>query len=212
MRKAIASIGTGPHERLLRLAARSFRPYARRHGYDLHLHTGLLDASRPAPWSKVLILRELLADYDLVVWLDSDLVIVDPRDDIAAALPDGRFLGLVEHATKQGSMPNSGVMVLRAGESAAAFLDDVWAQADLTDHVWWENAAICRLLGYELGPPVRLAQPTPLLRDGTELLDGRWNSIPDAPARGPLIRHYPGYRWQVRAAFMLRDLVLRRRR
>ena len=55
--KAIASIGTGPHERLLRLAARSFRPFARRHGYDLHLaHRGGRPA-RPAPWSKVPILQ-----------------------------------------------------------------------------------------------------------------------------------------------------------
>src|SRR5690348_12463405 len=97
MSRAIASIGTGPHERLLRLAARSFRPYAERHGYELHLHTDVVDASRPAPWSKVPILRELLDRHDTVVWLDSDLVVVDPRADIAADVPADRFLALVEH-------------------------------------------------------------------------------------------------------------------
>ena len=38
-----------------------------------------------------------------------------------------------------------------------------------------------------------------------------WNAIPDAPAPKPRIRHYPGYSPKTRAAFMLRDLVLRRR-
>lgn len=211
MTKAIASIGTGPHRHLLRLASQSFRPYARRHGYELHLHTVAVDDSRPAPWSKVRILCDLLDEHELVVWLDSDLVIVDPREDLADALPPDRFLGLVEHRTREGSMPNSGVLVLRSCEGARAFLDDVWEQEDLTHHVWWENAAICRLLGYDLGPPIRLAAPTPLLTDHTSLLDGRWNSIPESPAGRPRIRHYPGYRWQVRAAFMLRDLALRRR-
>jgi hypothetical protein len=211
VRKAIASIGTGPHRHLLRLAARSFRPYARRHGYELHLHTATVDGSRPPAWSKVPILRGLLESNDLVVWLDSDLVIVDPRDDLADALPADRFLGLVEHRTKEGRVPNSGVLVLRACEQARTFLDDVWDQEDLVDHVWWENAAIARLLGYDLGPPVRLADPTPLLTEHTALLDEHWNSIPDASVVQPRIRHYPGYRWQVRAAFMLRDLGLRRR-
>lgn len=211
MRKALVSIGTGPHRYLLRLAARSFRPYARRHGYTLHLRTTADDGSRPAAWAKVPLLRRLLEDNDVVVWLDADLVIIDLRDDIAESLPAQRFLGLVEHRTKEGAIPNTGVLVLRSGDPSRSFLDDVWSQEDLVDHPWWENAAIARLLGYDLGPPVRLVVPTAFMTEHTVLLDGRWNSIPDAPARHPRIRHYPGYRWQVRGALMLRDLALRGR-
>jgi hypothetical protein len=204
-RRAIASLGAGPHEKLLRLASRSFGPFARRHGYDLHLHTEATEPSRPAPWSKIPILRELLERYETVVWLDSDLVIVDPRDD----LPRPGFMALVEHTTKEGRMPNSGVWVLRSGEATRRFLDEVWAQDDLVDHQWWENAAICRLLGYTLDP-VGPGAPTAWL-ERTTFLDPRWNSIPDAPAPRPRIRHYPGYSVKTRAAFMTRDLLLRRR-
>jgi hypothetical protein len=210
MSRAIASIGTGPHERLLKLAARSFRPYAKRHGYELQLHTEVVDASRPAPWSKVKILRDLLERHETVVWLDSDLVILDPRADIAADAPPDRFLALVEHRIGGACFPNTGVMVLRP--EARAFLDEVWAQEDLIDHRWWENAAICRLLGYELEPEPHPARETALARDHTHWLDPRWNSIPDAPAPQPRIRHYPGYKTRTRRAFMLRDLVVRRRR
>jgi hypothetical protein len=208
-RKAIVSLGCGPQALLLRLAACSFRPYAARHGYALELRTEVLDRSRPAPWSKVVLLRELARRYELLLWLDADLVIVDRSLDIAEELEEGRFLYLAEHATKEGRMPNSGVMLLRGGEPTIEFLEEVYAQEDLVEHRWWENAAICRLLGYRLDP-VGPGAPTPLLSERTKLISSRWNSIPDAPAPHPRIRHYPGYSLKVRGALMVRDLLLRR--
>ncbi|MEA2313549.1 MAG: hypothetical protein QOI03_241 [Solirubrobacteraceae bacterium] len=209
MRKAIVSLGAGPQSRLLRLASRSFRRYAARHGYELDLHTELLDRERPAPWSKVLALRRLAQTHDVLLWLDADLVIVDPSHDIADELEDGRFLYMVEHRTKEGRMPNSGVMLLRGGSETIGFLDDVYAQEDLINHRWWENAAICRLLGYGLDP-VAPGPPSRLLAEHTRFISPRWNSIPDAPSSKPRIRHYPGYSLKVRMALMARDELLRR--
>jgi hypothetical protein len=209
MSKVIASLGTGPQSRLLKLASRSMRRYAARHGYELELGTETLDSARPAAWSKVVMLRRLASSHDVVLWLDADLVIVDPSLDIASELEEGRFLYLVEHSTKEGRMPNSGVMLLRGGDDTVSFLEDVYAQEDLVNHHWWENAAICRLLGYRLDPPGPDAPTTPLL-DRTKFISPRWNSIPDAPAERPRIRHYPGYSLKVRAAFMARDELFRR--
>jgi hypothetical protein len=211
VRKALVSLGAGPQERLLALAARSFRPYAARHGYDLHLRTSADAGGRPAPWAKIRLLQALQDRYDVLVWLDADLVVVDHARDLAEELVPGRFLHLVEHATAAGRMPNSGVLLLRTGPECTSFLADVWAQEDLTHHRWWENAAICRLLGYGLDP-VGPGEPTPLLRDHTAFLDPRWNSIRDAPAPRPRIRHYPGHSLKVRAAFMARDLAVARLR
>ena len=45
-------------------------------------------------------------------------MIVDARED----LPAPALMALVEHTTKEGRMPNSGVWVLRAGEDAQRFL------------------------------------------------------------------------------------------
>jgi hypothetical protein len=209
MRKTIVSLGVGPQARLLALASRSFRPYAARHGYELALSREILDPSRPAPWSKIVLLRKLASKYDILLWLDADLVIVDRSVDIADELEDERYLYLAEHQTREGRMPNSGVMLLRGGEQTVAFLDEVYAQRDLIHHRWWENAAICRLLGYNLDP-VAPGDPTPLLTDWTKLISPRWNAIPDSPVRDPRIRHYPGYSLKVRAALMTRDLLLRR--
>lgn len=204
-RKALVSIGTGPQRKLLSLSRRTFAPYAERHGYELVLRTDRVDTTRPPAWSKIKLLRELALDYDVLVWLDCDLMIVDSRADIAAELDREHLLCLVEHDLGEHRMPNSGVMVLRGGEQAAAFLDDVWAQEQYAEHRWWENAAICHLLGYELDPP-RAVRHTPLSRS-TKLLSPRWNAIRNAPVRRARIRHYPGYSLKTRMAFMLRDLV-----
>jgi hypothetical protein len=210
MRKVIVSLGAGPQSRLLRLASRSFRRYADEHGYELDLRTTIADPSRPAPWSKVPMLRARARTHDAILWLDADLVIVDRSVDIVEELEEERFLYLVEHETGEGRMPNSGVMLLRGGEQTVAFLDQVYAQEDLIDHRWWENAAICRLLGYQLDP-IGPGVPTPLLSEHTKLISPRWNSIPDAPATKPRIRHYPGYSLKTRAVLMARDELLRRR-
>lgn len=199
--RVIASLGAGPQESLLRLARRTIEPYAERHGYELSLHTQVMDSSRPAPWSKIRILRELVERYELVVWLDADLVIVDARVDIASELEEGRFLYLVEHRHSDWSMPNTGVMMLRGGAEAARFLDETWSLERYVDHRWWENAAVCELLGYELDPP-RPTRSTPLLEQ-TKLISPRWNSIVDAHVRNARIRHFPGYAPRTRRALML---------
>jgi hypothetical protein len=199
--RVIVSMGVGPQERLLQIARRTIEPYARRHGYDLDLHTQLDEAPRPASWMKVPILRRLVERYELVVWLDADVVIVDGRVDIASELDDEHFLFLAEHSKEDSQMPNAGVIMLRSGEQAAGFLDTLWAMDRYVDHQWWENAAICELLGYELDPP-RPAHQTPLLEQ-TKLISPRWNTIVGDGVRGARIRHFAGYKTRTRAALML---------
>jgi hypothetical protein len=199
--RAIASLGIGSHERLLKIAARSFRPYAKRHGYDLHLHTQSADPSRSPHWTKIRILRDLVERYETVVWLDSDLVIVDGRKDIADELEPDRFLYLVEHAYNDERVPNTGVMLLRSGPMAERFLDDAWALEEHLDHEWAEQGAIMELLGYDLQrkrPGTETAY-----RAHTKLISPRWNSVFFAPARRPRIRHLAAWPPRTRTAAML---------
>jgi galactosyl transferase GMA12/MNN10 family len=203
--KAILSIGAGPQRALLAISKRTFSPYARRHGYDLLLYSEPPPVDRPLPWAKIALLREAVRQYEVLLWLDADLMIVDQTVDIATELEPGRFLYLVEHRYDGTRMPNSGVMLIRSGVEAEAFLDEVWGQSQFAHHKWWENAAICHVLGYELDPPSPRHE-TPFLA-ATKLLSPRWNSVPDAPAVTPRIRHYPGYSVKVRLALMLRDLL-----
>jgi hypothetical protein len=203
--RVIASLGAGPQASLLALARRTIEPYAQRHGYELHLRTQTPDCGRPAPWAKIQILRQLVASYELVIWLDADLVIVDPREDIADELSKDKLLYLVEHRHRNWRMPNTGVMMLRGGQQSGELLDSIWRQEHYIEHRWWENAAVCDLLGYELDPP-RPARETRLLHQ-TKFISPRWNWIADARVRRPRIRHFPGYAVRTRRALMLAATV-----
>ena len=196
----LCSLGAGPQRRLLALARPTFRAYAERHGYALHLHTEVLDSERPPPWTKVILLRRLLADHDEVLWIDADALVVDPSRDLADEVPPDRFLAMVQHRYGDALKPNTGVMLIRAGEPARALLERVWDATDLIEHRWWENAAVLRLLGYGLDPP-RLERPTAFYA-GTHFLGNEWNSIRDDPAPRPRIRHYPGWSLKTRFALM----------
>lgn len=187
MRKAIATFGTGPAAQTLAVAMPTFRDYAQRHGYDLLTDVGD-SRGRPLPWGKIPLLQDLLRRYDFVFWVDADAIIVDGSIDIECVVPADAYQGfaLVEQS------PCTGVWALRAGERTQSFLAEVWAQADLIDHHWWEQAAVTRLLGWELGVYPSLKERDTKWCPGAFLLDPEWDLVPKyagryRPAR---IRHY----------------------
>lgn len=186
--RAICSLATGDAYRaLLARSALSYERYARRWGWDLVLSTEDFADGRPPSWSKIPLLRSLMDQYEWVLWLDADVVIVDLEADIGNEIRSGSDLYLTEHHTDGGYTANAGVMLIRSTDWARSFLDDVWARADCVDHPWWENAAILELLGYSLTSP-RLVRPTTWLRR-TRFLDVRWNSIEIDRADRPAFVH-----------------------
>ena len=77
MRAALATIGTGRQAALLKRRGPLFTDYARQHAYELVIGDGVMPEPRPPQWAKVTLLRRLVDDYDLVLWLDADLMILD---------------------------------------------------------------------------------------------------------------------------------------
>ena len=203
-RRVLATMGLGRHEELLEIALPSFEAYASRHGYEICLPEG-----DPAPdrshkqWAKVAFLNQLLPECEMVVWVDSDAVIVDPTWDMADELPASASLGLVDHHYGGQSVPNTGVMAIRGGAWAEEFFAEVWACTQYLETPWYDNAAVLHLMGYRLdlegdnreclaGPPTRWS-------GGIHLMDLAWNSIPEDPAPEPRIVHVTtAHSWETR--------------
>jgi hypothetical protein len=203
-RRAICSLATGDYRSLLARSALSFQRYADRWGWDLVLSTEDLADGRPEPWAKIPLVRSLLADYDWVLWLDADVVIVDLEADIGQEIEADRDLYLVEHNWSQYTA-NTGVFMLRSSDFARALLDQVWASKRYIDHPWWENAAVLALLGYGL-EPARLVEPTPWLAR-TKLIDLRFNSVEVDRARRPAFVHRGLRETPVRLRLLTGDLA-----
>jgi hypothetical protein len=132
-------------------ALESKRKYAERHGYT-YIQGGeeFWNRERPIPWSKVdFVLKQLTEHCDGTLFFlsDADVLITNPElrleENVVPLLPDNKDLLMTIDAC--GHL-NSGNMLMRN----SAWLRDWWKrvadQKDLLYHIWWENAAMIRLL------------------------------------------------------------------
>lgn len=154
--------------------------YARRHGMDFDcVNLGFVGVAPPS-WMKLPHLGSALADgYDKVLWVDADIVIVKSADNILDEVPDDAWQALVRHKTECGAVPNCGLWVVT--QPMRQVFKTAWDEYldEYRNHSWWEQAAILRLMGYEVTPKPEAnpGEPTPLA-EHTHYLHSRWNHHP----------------------------------
>ena len=180
--KAIATFGVGACEPQLEYSLPTFKAFSKRHGYDLYKLDEISKARHPM-WYKIPLLIDLLKTYDEVLWLDSDVVIVDGRDDIP--FPADYWQAMVFHHTGDGEVPNTGVWYLR--KPMVEYLEIAWTKTQYLNSWWRDQSAIICQMGYvDVRRPVYLGEPTELY-NRTYQLDNNWNvhcwdvPIPDKP-------------------------------
>jgi len=216
-RRVLCCGATGDHQTLLDVTGVTMVAYARRHRWDLVFSRENLAGQRPGAWNKIALAQGLLEEYAVVGWIDADAIIVDLAEDLGTELDDQHDFYLV--AQRDGIPPtevlNSGVFMVKDTRRGKRFLAEIWAQEDLVHHRWWENAAIMRLLGWDLdAEPVHPTGDTEW-SECVKFIDPAWNSIPwFGRASRPRVNHYGGLAVPRRRLLMLDDLtttVVRRR-
>jgi hypothetical protein len=144
------AIGSDFKKSLVR-ALDSKRSYAARHGY-IYREGGEehWDRERPIPWSKIpFVLSELARlPEGALIWLsDADVLITNPalriEDQMGSLLPDGKDMLLCIDSC--GHI-NSGNILMRNTSWTRDYWKRVGEQTDLLYHIWWENAAMIKLL------------------------------------------------------------------
>lgn len=210
MRRAIVTYAAGAHEELLDVALPTYKAFADRHGYDLHVGRKVCDL--PPAWNKIPLLLKALTvgAYDEVVWFDCDLVVVDPTSDFPQ-LHDDDVHALVRHFEDCSEVPNSGVWRVR--RDAIPLLNKMMELEVFENHGWWEQAALMTLMGYCVPPEgskfkdtkCRCVRPT-VWYDRCEFMRLCWNSHPQYRSDHPRIIHcsYPDMPRRLR---VMRELV-----
>jgi hypothetical protein len=207
-RKALATIGTGAMRPVLDESLHTFRRFGERHGYDVIVGGEEAIEDRAPAWSKVVLLRRLLENYDYVLWIDADAIILDDTVDPASLFAEGDYQALVRYRWNEEECACTGVWLLRSVEKAVAFLDAVWSSGDgyLRLHPW-EQAAAMRLLGYSVDPDRFVAATE--WTNGTLWLANEWDTIPAFTPKRRLvqckIRHYARESHRVRRQQMRTD-------
>lgn len=195
MRRALLTFGLDePYRRISLMTAPLMLKYAARHGYDFIMPNSEpeslqyykhRDVYRQKPsWLKVIFIAELLADYDTVLWLDSDIVVQDMYDDIDNSVDRDSLFGISLHqADPYGRCPNCGVWLVRGSDETCELLGRMMSRnpADhpLTFRTWEQGALILEMgggsdpNGSPVGFPVVLPEAYPF--KWTEL-GQRWNA------------------------------------
>jgi hypothetical protein len=210
MKKVIVTLASGTHNSYLEMSRSRLIEYGKKHNYDVQVIDEVLTIDRPPAWSKILLVQKLLKAYDIVLWIDSDAVIIDSSTDILNEIDlDKTELALVEHKYAGQTHPNCGVMLFRRTESILRFLDLVWEQVDLINHPWWEQAAILRCLGIDSETlPIGPGNIASRISIDVKFLDKKWNAIrQDYPRDNVKIRHFAGEPHEIRN-FLIASLTL----
>jgi hypothetical protein len=158
--------------------------------YGLRILAASVRTEEPPSWRKIRLIRSLLDQYDLVIWIDADAMIVDPTVDIATLLRPNKWLYGVVHEVDDGAHLNCGVLMIRSCGEAKAMLNDVARLRQYIHHPWWEQAAVLYLLGYDVRSITRIRDTK--YTGGFAPISKQWNSIPPDAAERPYIEHYAG--------------------
>ena len=212
MNRCIVTYAAGAHEELLEVALPTYRAFAERHRYDLHVGNKLTDL--PPAWNKVPLLLCALQRYDEVVWFDCDLIVVDPTDDFPPIdKGNGRtyYHSLVRHFEDNSEVPNSGVW--RLTKECVPLLEKLLELEVFRNHGWWEQAALLTMMGYSV-PPEGSHFPDTKCHNKCQtrwylacnFMRLRWNSHPNYRAENPRIVHCSYPQMQQRLDVM-RELV-----
>jgi len=151
MKIAVVTFLVGPdYKRWMEPGLQSKRDWCARHGYDFHCGGDVVwDRSRPISWSKVLYFRQFLdSGYDYIFVSDADVLITNPNLKIEdVILPQLGEKDLLWTKDECGNL-NAGHLFLRcsARDWIRSYFDLVWKQEDLIHHIWWENAAMIKVL------------------------------------------------------------------
>lgn len=170
--KAIVTYGTGTCKAQLDISLPIFKAFAKRHGYDLFV-AAKIGRSRHPVWYKIPLMIDLLKTYDEVLWLDSDMVIVNGRDDIP--FPADYWQAMAFHHTWEGEVPNAGVWYVR--KPMLPYLERAWNMTEYLNYLWREQSAIMKQMGYGGNRASYLKEPTELYRH-TFQLENSWNKTP----------------------------------
>jgi hypothetical protein len=176
MRKAFIAMRGDPEEtewkEVYALSHATFKKYAKKHGYDFlplwydnldcarwpGLITGREprwkhDPSRTHPyWLKIPAIIETLEKYDVVVYMDSDCLILDHSVDIASTVH--RTIAMAEVAGWGGKVVSTAVSVTHRSEVGLKFWNEAWTcDAYKRNTGWADNANVAYLLGWSLNAP-----------------------------------------------------------
>ena len=193
MKICTLAIGSDFREGLSRAFA-SKQIYANKHGYT-YIQGGeeFWNRDKPIPWSKIPFLLYVLSmceENEVIFLSDADVLITNMElkmeTHLLPLLPEDKDLLL---SIDSCGHLNDGNILIRNTQWSRDFWTRVDNQTDLTYHIWWENAAVIKLLEEN---PEDFAKTE--ITHKNKLFNAYIQGLPDQPlwAPGDFLVHFAG--------------------
>lgn len=197
-KKALVTYADGGQEEIAEISLPFKQYFAEVFGYTLISDKSPQLEGRSSYWAKVALLREILGDFDKVLWLDADTMPIAFNEDIFSHLDPDCFQGFVVERLRWRFNPNVGVWAISNSEISRQFLDDVWERGPLQEHIWPDQGAVLKSLGWKIHPfprGIKIHDSNRYLQQ-TGWLPPEWNHIVgvdgNSPGWDPKILHWAG--------------------
>lgn len=189
MKIGVCTLSIGQkYKELTKLTLQNKKEYCDKYGYTLITDESMYDSSKPIPWSKILQLQKYLDEYDYLVWMDADMLIMNDMISI-----ESRIFKYPEYHIICGSdykMINTGFMIIRNSQFSKDFLKMVWEhnyEPDSNGNRYqnWEQGSFIHLYDHNyLGciNKIRITEPIEN--------NSYWYNF----KKGHFIIHFAGYR------------------
>lgn len=143
---AICSLSIGEEfKRVTQYSLVSKIEYCMKHNYDLIADESIWDPTRPAAWSKIKLLEKYVPQYDYVIWMDSDLFIMN-QDYLLEHFVDRHLpIGTSMLVGYDRDRINTGVWFIRNTDFSIQFLRKIYEQEQYIQNGYWEQAAFIDL-------------------------------------------------------------------
>jgi len=164
-------------DRIAEITYPAMRSYADRHGMWFSGAQLTPRGGRPAPWLKLERIAECFVDFDEVLWLDTDVLVVDESLSIFSEFTDEAIQALADVTAYPERHLNTGVWALR--KHMLPYLLAAAMSDEFVHHSWWEQAAMHHLMRTHHIP--------------TTVLGEEWNHWDGSPAEiRPRFKHACG--------------------
>lgn len=100
------------------------KSYCAKHGYTFIDDETILDKSRPIPWSKIHLLLKYLNEYDYLVWIDADILIMNMEIKLESFIE--RYSQYDQICGSDWRMENTGVWFIKNSDFSHNFLKAIW--------------------------------------------------------------------------------------
>lgn len=130
------SIGN-EYSEMVNEAIKNKEEYCKKHGYDFICLQQSLDRSRPIPWSKVLLLLDVMENHSSkwIFWTDADALFMNFTKTLEQFIDDKYNLII----TRDFNDINTGHFFLRNCDWSRRFLEVVYSHVEYINSPWWEQ-------------------------------------------------------------------------